>query len=98
MDVQVAKIGLQLDKEKKEFQNKVDRNYAEFFTRLKNKYPSLTKNEERLCAMLRLNLSSKEIASLNNTSVKAVEMGRYRLRKKCSVENNQELSGFLNMI
>ncbi len=92
------KQSLQLDKEKKEFQNKVDRNYAEFFTRLKNKYPSLTKNEERLCAMLRLNLSSKEIASLNNTSVKAVEMGRYRLRKKCSVENNQELSGFLNMI
>lgn len=92
------KQSLQLDREKKEFQNKVDRNYAEFFSRLKGKYPSLTKNEERLCAMLRLNLSSKEIASLNNISVKAVEMGRYRLRKKCNVENNQELSSFLNMI
>jgi len=92
------KQSLQLDKEKKEFQNKVDKNYAEFFSRLKNKYPTLTKNEERLCAMLRLNLSSKEIASLNNTSVKAVEMGRYRLRKKCGIKNNQELSAFLNMI
>jgi len=92
------KQNLQLDKEKEEFQSKVDRNYAEFFSRLKKKYPSLTKNEERLCAMLRLNLSSKEIASLNNISVKAVEMGRYRLRKKCGIENNQELSTFLNMI
>ncbi|PLX14920.1 MAG: hypothetical protein C0598_00275, partial [Marinilabiliales bacterium] len=92
------KQSLHLDKEMEEFQQKVDKNYAEFFNRLKNKYPSLTKNEERLCAMLRLNLSSKEIASLNNTSLKAVEMSRYRLRKKCGVENNQELSGFLNMI
>jgi tetratricopeptide (TPR) repeat protein len=92
------KQSLQMEKELEEFQQKVDRNYSDFFVKLKNTYPSLTKNEERLCAMLRLNLSSKEIAALNNTSLKAVEMSRYRLRKKCNIENNEELPNFLNKI
>jgi tetratricopeptide (TPR) repeat protein len=86
---------LQVQQEMAEFQQKVDHTYSDFFIRLKVKYPTLTKNEERLCAMLRLNLSSKEIASLNNTSVKAVEMSRYRLRKKCGIENNQILPDLL---
>lgn len=87
---------LQLQQEMEEFQKKVDQTYSDFFVKLKDKYPTLTKNEERLCAMLRLNLSSKEIASLNNISVKAVEMSRYRLRKKCNIENNQILPNFLH--
>ncbi len=92
------KQSLQMEKELEEFQQKVDRNYSDFFVKLKNAYPSLTKNEERLCAMLRLNLSSKEIAALNNTSLKAVEMSRYRLRKKCNINNNEELPNFLKNI
>ena len=86
---------LQIQQDMAEFQQKVDHTYSDFFIKLKEKYPSLTKNEERLCAMLRLNLSSKEIASLNNISVKAVEMGRYRLRKKFGLENNQLLPNLL---
>lgn len=86
---------LQVQQEMAEFQQKVDHTYSDFFIKLNDKYPSLTKNEERLCAMLRLNLSSKEIASLNNISVKAVEMGRYRLRKKFGLENNQLLPNLL---
>lgn len=90
--------GMQLQKEIEDFQHKVDLTYAGFFQKLKIKFPSLTKNEERLCALLRMNLSTKEIAALNNISVKAVEMSRYRLRKKCGIENSEILSSFLEDI
>ncbi len=89
---------LQIQEELKEFRYKVDQTYQGFFERLKTKLPSITKNEERLCALLRLNLSSKEIAALNNTSVKAVEMSRYRLRKKCKIANNENLCDYLEKI
>ncbi len=89
---------MQIQKELEEFRNKVDATYEGFFKRLKEKLPYITKNEERLCALLRLNLSSKEIAALNNTSVKAVEMSRYRLRKKCNLNNNENLCDFLEKI
>jgi len=89
---------LQINKDIEEFQQKVDLTYDDFFNNLKIKFPSLTKNEKRLCALLRLNLSTKEIASLNNTSVKAVEMSRYRLRKKCNLNNNQSLSEYFHNI
>jgi len=54
----------------------------EFFKKIKSKHPDLTSNDLKLCAYLRLNLSSKEIAPLLNISVKSVEIKRYRLRKK----------------
>ena len=50
-------------------------------SKLKEAHPSLTKNDLKLCAYLRLNLSSKEIAPLLNISVHSVEIKRYRLRK-----------------
>ena len=63
---------LQINKDIEEFQEKVDITNNDFFNKLKIKFPTLTNNEKRLCALLRLNLSTKEIASLNNTSTKAV--------------------------
>lgn len=89
---------LQIQQEIDEFQAKVDQTYDDFFKKLKNRFPSLTKNEERLCALLRLNLSTKEIATLNSTSVKAVEMSRYRLRKKCELDNSEGLPEYLRNI
>jgi len=89
---------LQINKDIEKFQHKVDVAYDDFFKKLKAKFPSLTNNEKRLCALLRLNLSTKEISSLNNTSVKAVEMGRYRLRKKFNVNNKQSLSEYFHNI
>jgi tetratricopeptide (TPR) repeat protein len=87
---------LQINKDIEEFQQKVDVAYDDFFKKLKVKFPSLTHNEKRLCALLRLNLSTKEISSLNNTSIKAVEMGRYRLRKKFNINNKQSLSEYFH--
>lgn len=54
----------------------------DFLKKVKLAHPSLTPNDLRLCAYLRLNLSSKEIAPLLNISVRSVEVKRYRLRKK----------------
>ncbi|MDY0086345.1 MAG: tetratricopeptide repeat protein [Bacteroidales bacterium] len=86
---------LQIQKELDEFQKTVNQTNLGFVKKLKQRFPDLTKNEERLCTMLRLNLSSKEIAALNNTSIRAVEMGRYRLRKKLKLDQNQSIIEFL---
>ena len=77
------------------FEQKVNQTYDGFFSKLKQRFPNLTRNEERLCAMLKLKLSSKEIASINNTSIKAVEMSRYRLRKKCGIDNKTGLTDYI---
>ncbi len=84
--------------ELQEFQMHVEKVNHEYFYQLQDKFPDLTENEKRLSALLRLNLSSKEIATLNNISVKAVEMGRYRLRKKLNLPQDVNLSKFLQNI
>ncbi len=66
-----------------------------FFTALKEQFPDLTPNELKLCAFLRMNLSSKEIAQLMNITIKGVEVGRYRLRKKLKLEPETNLYEFL---
>lgn len=86
---------INLQKDLDDFQNNIDQVNRSFYRKLKQKFPTLTKNEERLCAMLRLNLSSKEIAALNNISIRAVEMGRYRLRKKLDIPSTTSLSDYL---
>jgi len=70
--------------------------HADFFFNLLQKYPDLTESERKLCAQIRLNLSSKEIAALNNISVKSVEMARYRLRKHFGLQKNEDLNAFIS--
>ncbi len=89
---------LQIQEDIDLFDQKVSQTYDGFFHKIKEHFPTLTKNEERLCALLKLKLSSKEIASINNTSVKAVEMSRYRLRKKCGIDNNTSLTEYISCI
>jgi len=86
---------LQIQKDLDEFQKTMHEVSEDFAKKLKTRFPNLTKNEERLCTMLKLNLSSKEIAALNNSTVRAVEMGRYRLRKKLNLNQEQNMIDFL---
>ncbi|MDO1502485.1 LuxR C-terminal-related transcriptional regulator [Winogradskyella maritima] len=67
----------------------------DFIKKMKSKHESLTSNDLRLCAYLRLNLSSKEIAPLLNISHKSVEVKRYRLRKKMNLSANQSLTDYV---
>ncbi len=63
----------------------------DFIDKTKAKYESLTPNDLKLCAYLRLNLSSKEIAPLLNISTRSVEIRRYRLRKKMNLASGVNL-------
>ena len=67
----------------------------EFFKKIKSLHPALTSNDLRLCAYLRLNLTSKEIAPLLNISVRSVEIKRYRLRKKMDLTHEQGLVEYI---
>lgn len=69
--------------------------HSDFLTTLKAKYPTLTPNELKLCAYLRMNLSTKKIAQLMNISVRGVEISRYRLRKKLGLIKETNLFDFL---
>lgn len=82
---------LRTDDEWKRFAHHFDGVHQGFLSRLKERYPGLSPNDLKLCAYLRMNLSSKEIAPLMAISVRGVEAGRYRLRKKMNLENSQNL-------
>ncbi len=77
------------------FEHLFDQAHENFFKRLKSDYPDLTSSDLRLCAYLRLNLSSKEIAPLLNISVRGVEEKRYRLRKRLGLSSDQGLTDFI---
>ncbi|MFN0201383.1 MAG: hypothetical protein ACKVTZ_07675 [Bacteroidia bacterium] len=67
----------------------------EFYAKMREKYPDLSLTELELCAYFRMNLANKDIASLRNTSLKAVQMGRYRIRKKLGIESEEDIYAFL---
>lgn len=69
--------------------------HGDFLKKLKAIYPDLTPKDLKLCGYLRMNLSTKEIASLMNISIRGVEASRYRLRKKCSLDSSANLTEFL---
>ncbi|TNJ42607.1 LuxR family transcriptional regulator [Tamlana fucoidanivorans] len=70
----------------------------DFLKKIKALHPKLTSNDLRLCAYLRLNLTSKEIAPLLNISPRSVEVKRYRLRKKMDLEHESSLTDYILQI
>lgn len=69
--------------------------YDNFMKELTARYPDLKKNDLKLCAYLRMGLSSKEMASLLNTSVRSIETARYRLRRKLNLDQGDNLTTFI---
>lgn len=84
-----------LDEEWDKFTDHVKNVQSDFLNNLKKAYPDLNSKELKLCAYLRMNLSSKEMAQLFSISVRGVEISRYRLRKKLKLETHQDLFEFL---
>jgi len=72
-----------------------DQVHNNFLSTLKSKFPLLSATDLKLCAYIRLNLSSKEIAQILNISLKGVEVSRYRIRKKLSLPTETNLYEFL---
>ena len=69
--------------------------HPRFFDKLQSRFPDLTPNEQKLCAYTRISLSNKEIARLLNINTSSVEMSRYRLKKKMSLEASINLTDFI---
>nr|OFX60331.1 MAG: hypothetical protein A2W84_08005 [Bacteroidetes bacterium GWC2_40_13]OFX76087.1 MAG: hypothetical protein A2W96_01410 [Bacteroidetes bacterium GWD2_40_43]OFX94299.1 MAG: hypothetical protein A2W97_19210 [Bacteroidetes bacterium GWE2_40_63]OFY18778.1 MAG: hypothetical protein A2W88_05975 [Bacteroidetes bacterium GWF2_40_13]HBX85212.1 hypothetical protein [Marinilabiliales bacterium] len=83
------------DQNYKVFDKYFERVHQDFITRLKERHPELTPKEIRLCAYLRMNLSTKEIAPLINVSIRGLEISRYRLRKKLDLERDVNLIDYI---
>lgn len=83
------------DKDWEQFQIHFDQVHSDFSKRLQTTFPTLTPQEMKLCAYLRLNLSTKEIAQLMHISVRGVEISRYRLRKKLELDRQENLLEFI---
>ncbi|MEY2774188.1 MAG: hypothetical protein RLZZ275_535 [Bacteroidota bacterium] len=81
-----------------QFSQQFDRVHVDFQTRLRERFPHLTKNDLRLCAYIRMNLSSKEIAALMFVSVRAVEISRFRLRKRLDLDKGANLQEFIQRL
>jgi len=80
------------------FDTYFDEVHTDFFHRMKEKYPDLSPKELRLCAYIRMNISTKEISSLLNISYRGVEINRYRLRKKLDLARDTNLPVFLSNV
>ncbi|NQX52388.1 transcriptional regulator [Pedobacter panaciterrae] len=77
------------------FESSFNEAHESFFKKLKANHPDLVPNDLKLCAYLHMNMSSKEMASLLNISLRGVEIRRYRLRKKLDVPHDKNLVEFL---
>lgn len=87
---------IQSDEVLKRIEDQFDLIHNNFMKRLHGKHPDLSNNERMMCAYLKMNLSTKEIAPLLNISVRGVETIRYRLRKKFGLEREDSLTDYLN--
>lgn len=93
--VQIIDKSLNQNDDWEMFQEAFNNADSTFLKMIKSLHPSLSPNDLKLCAYLRLNLSSKEIAPLFNISPRSVEIKRYRLRKKLDLEHHENLVNYI---
>lgn len=91
----VLKQRMSFAREIDDFYGKIEQLHQDFMTILTQNYPELTEKEKRLATLLRMNLSSKEIATLMNITPKSAEIARYRLRKKMGLKERENIHDFL---
>lgn len=86
---------ISLDEDWKQFQMHFEEAHSGFYHTLKEQYPDLTPNELRLSALVKLNLSIKEMAAIIGISPDSVKTARYRLRKKLRLKTQDNLTDFM---
>ncbi|MFZ9046377.1 MAG: LuxR C-terminal-related transcriptional regulator, partial [Cyclobacteriaceae bacterium] len=93
----VKEIDRNIDKDKswEQFELHFDEVHGDFLKRISHEYDSMTPQEIKLAAYLRMNMTTKEIANLLKISVRGVEIARYRLRKKLDLNQGQNLVDFM---
>jgi tetratricopeptide (TPR) repeat protein len=81
-----------------EFETRFEQVHEKFFNKLNGLFPELTPNDRRICAFLKLDLSTKDIALLTHRSPRSIESARYRLKKKFGLGAEEDILGFLRSI
>jgi tetratricopeptide (TPR) repeat protein len=89
---------LRYNREVVDLQKNVEKVNFAFIQTLMERFPNLNENEKHLVILLRLKFTSKEIADIRAVSVKAVEISRYRLKKKMNLDDNDSLTAFIQKI
>ncbi len=89
---------LEVNKSYEELQKSVDENNAKFFDVLIDNFPKITSGERHIAGLIRLGLTSKEIAGVRNITVPSVEVARHRIRKKMELDKQISLTEFLKEI
>lgn len=79
----------------KEFELRFQNVHTNFYKNLSQKYPDLTANELRVCAFLKLNMSTKDIAAITYQTTNSITVARWRLRQKFGMEKDENLVSFL---
>jgi len=81
-----------------EFEIRFKEVHVDFYGELHKAHPDLTLNEVKICAFLRLNMSTKEISAITHQSIKSINMARFRLRKKLQIDRDENLTAYLNSL
>jgi tetratricopeptide (TPR) repeat protein len=79
----------------KEFELRFQEVHTEFYNKLLERFPDLSANEKKLCAFLRLNMTTKEISAITYQSLNSITVARSRLRKKLGIDKDENLIAFL---
>lgn len=87
--------GLSQDKEWSDFNTYFESINKNFYVRLRAEYPEISPNDLKVCALIKMNLSIKEMAGILNISPDSVKTSRYRLRKKLQLNTEDNLTGFI---
>ena len=93
--IQEINSNINLDDDWDDFKMHFEEVNNDFFSKLQGQFPKLTKNDYKLCAYMRMNLSSKEIAQILNITLSAVSKSRNRLRKKMDLDSSVKLTQFM---
>jgi tetratricopeptide (TPR) repeat protein/DNA-binding CsgD family transcriptional regulator len=91
-------INFNQDQHWEEFRNIFEQVHESFFEKVRRICSELTANDLRLVALLKMNISSSDMATLLGISPDSLRVTRYRLRKKFNLENGENLSAFIQSL
>ena len=81
-----------------EFELCFEKVHTDFYQKLAQKIPDISVREKRLCAFLKLNMNTKEIAAITFQSCNSIDVAKHRLRKKIDAGSDEDFSDFLNSL
>jgi len=81
-----------------EFEILFEKVHGSFYEKINTSFPTLTSNERKLCAFLKLNMSNKDIANITFQSDEALKKSRLRLRQKLQIDRETNLSTFMQAV